>query len=205
MGVLVAEPAVVAAQIREPVVVPGSSIAGVDEIVFEDESLTVLVVHSAPDVRQPPHDHLISAVIGVYEGIEEPRYFRRNGGSLVRSGGADIGPGDVLTLGPAAIHAISATGSWCRAVHVYLGALDSVDRSLFDPDTYDDEPMTVERYAGFCRQDRRRRVPEPRRGHHLPLVDGACSQTLFTPVGRRVMWARPQSQSAASTGMRVMP
>ncbi|MGA9275888.1 hypothetical protein [Ilumatobacter sp.] len=151
MEELVAEPAALGAQIPEPVISPDTSIAGVDEILFEDDSLTVFVVHSASDVRQPPHDHRISAVIGVYEGTEEQRYFRRDGGSLVRSGGADIGPGDVLTLGPAAIHAIGSTGSWCRAIHVYLGPLSSIDRSLFDPDTFDEEPMTVERYAEFCR------------------------------------------------------
>lgn len=42
---------------------------------------------------------------------------------------------------------------WSRAVHVYLGALSSIDRSLFDPDTFDEEPMTVERYAEFCRPE----------------------------------------------------
>ena len=148
---LVAEPTALAAQIPEPVERPDGSVAGFDELLFEDDSLTVFVVHSAPGIQQPPHDHLVSAVIGVYEGIEEQRYFRRHGGSLVPSGAADIGPGDVLTLGPNAVHAISASGRWCRAVHVYLGALSSIERSLFDPDTFDEEPMTVERYAEFCR------------------------------------------------------
>ena len=152
MEQLVAKPSVLAAQIPEPVMGLSSSVAGSDEILFEDESLTVFVVHSAPDIQQPPHDHPISAVIGVYEGIEEQRYFRREGGSLVRSGGADIGPGEVLALGPRAVHAISANGGWCRAVHVYLGALSSIDRSLFDPETFDEKPMTSERYEKFCRR-----------------------------------------------------
>lgn len=149
---LVAEPSALAEQIPEPITGPGSSVAGSDEILFEDESLTVFVVHSAPDVEQPPHDHLISAVIGVYEGVEEQRYFRRDGESLIRCGGADIVPGEVLTLGPTAVHAISAGGRWCRAVHVYLGALSSIDRSLFDPDTFVEEPMTAERYEELCRR-----------------------------------------------------
>ena len=87
----------------------------------------------------------------MHEGNEVQRAFRREGGSLVRSGGADIGPGDVLALGPWAVHAISANGTWCRAVHVYLGSLSSIDRSLFDPETFDEEPMTDERYENFCR------------------------------------------------------
>lgn len=151
MEQLVAEPAALAEQIPEPAGRAARSIAGFDEILFEDESLTVFVVHSAPGVQQPPHDHRVSAVIGVYEGVEEQRYFRRDGGSLVSSGAADIGPGEVLTLGPAAVHAISASKAWCRAVHVYFGALSSIDRSLFHPATFDEEPMTVERYAAFCR------------------------------------------------------
>lgn len=151
MQQLVASPASLAAQIPEPIISAESSIAGLDEILFEDESLTVFVVHSAPDVQQPPHDHLVSAVIGVYEGVEAQRYFRRDGATLVPSGGAEIGPGEVLTLGPTAVHAIGAPSGWCRAVHVYLGALSSIDRSLFDPETFDEEPMTVERYDEFCR------------------------------------------------------
>lgn len=153
MEQLVADPAALAAQIPEPVERPDRAISGFDEILFEDESLTVFVVHSAPGIQQPPHDHRVSAVIGVYQGIEAQRYFRRDGATIVHSGAADIGPGHVLTLGPAAVHAISAGESWCRAVHVYLGALGSIDRSLFDPDTFDEEPMTVERYAEFSRPE----------------------------------------------------
>ncbi|MEQ8438404.1 MAG: hypothetical protein RIB65_13000 [Ilumatobacter fluminis] len=148
---LVADPSALGETVSVPTA--GASIAGFDEIVFEDDSVTVYLVHSAPDVVQPPHDHLMSAVIGVYEGRERHRFFRRSRDVPVPSGTADVDAGDVLALGPSAIHAISAPGAWCRAVHVYLGSLSSVDRTLFDPDTLDAEPMTAERYDAHCRHE----------------------------------------------------
>lgn len=151
MEQLVANPTELAAKIPQPPDGPDASVAGIDQILFEDHSVTVFLVHSRPGVVQPPHDHLISAVIGVYEGAEEQRYFRRDGDTVVPSGGATIEPGQVLTLGPSAIHAIAAVGSaWCRAVHVYLGPLSSIDRSLFDPVTFAEEPLTTDRYDHFC-------------------------------------------------------
>lgn len=151
MEQLVGDPAALASTIPQPPDSPDASVAGLDEILFEDDTITVFLVHSRPGVEQPPHDHLISAVIGVYAGAEQQRYFRREAGGLVPSGGTTIEPGDVLTLGPAAIHAISAAGAtWCRAVHVYLGSLSSIDRSLFHPVTFSEEPMTTDRYEEFC-------------------------------------------------------
>ena len=146
---LVADPSVLRRII--PIPTTRESVAGFEQIVFEDEDLTVFVVHSAPDVVQPPHDHLMSAVIGVYEGSERHRLYRRDAGALVHSGGADVGVGEVLLLGPSAIHAISAPTEWCRAIHLYVGSLTTADRSLFDPDTGAEEPMTADRYAELCR------------------------------------------------------
>jgi len=131
----------------------GDIAIGFDKILYEDDRVTVFLVDTEPGHLQPPHDHQMHAVIGVYEGIEHNRFFKRKQGALESAGEKDIGPGDVLRIHPVTIHAISAGASKpCRALHVYLGGLSDVDRSLFDPKTGREEPMTAERYDGFIQR-----------------------------------------------------
>ena len=56
------------------------------------------------------------------------------------------------TRHPDAIHAIGAAdGAWTRALHVYLGGLSTVRRSIFHPETMAEEPLTLGRYVAWCR------------------------------------------------------
>lgn len=147
LGALVADPRLVAAQVPAPTL-DDCGLCGADDTLFEDDGVTIIVVHSRPGVSQPPHDHSMPALIGVYEGAEAQRFFRCDTvGTLFETPGRTIHPGEVLSLGSAAIHAIStADDQWARAVHVYLGPLSSADRSLYDPVTSKPEPMTSARY-----------------------------------------------------------
>ncbi len=125
---------------------------GIEEVLHEDDTLTVMVIATPNGIDQPPHDHQIPAIIGVFAGSEEQRFFVRAGDTLSPRRGRVIDAGAVLTLGKKAIHAISAPGKTpCRAVHVYLGSLSTIERSLFDPETFAEEPLSIERYAEFCR------------------------------------------------------
>lgn len=126
--------------------------SGIDEVLHEDDNITIMVIATPNGIEQPPHDHRIPAIIGVFEGSEEQRFFVRAGNSLRPMRGRVLHAGEVLTLGKKAIHAISAPGSTpCRAVHVYLGSLSTIERSLFDPETFAEEPMSVDRYTELCR------------------------------------------------------
>ncbi len=134
----------------------GHRITGADETIFEDDSLTVMLVHTRPGHDQPAHDHLVDAIIGVYDGGEVHRFYRRTGTSepaIEHSGTRTIRAGDdVLALTPEAVHAIAAAdGAWTRAVHVYLGGLSGVDRSIFHPETGVEEPLSMGRYVAWCR------------------------------------------------------
>mgnify|MGYP003318871616 CR=1 FL=1 len=54
--------------------------------------------------------------------------------------------------GARAIHAISAPEHQdARAIHVYLGNISDVDRSVFDPETLEEHPFESDRYDAFCR------------------------------------------------------
>lgn len=133
-------------------------ITGHDETVFEGDELTVMLVHTRPGYDQPAHDHLVDAVIGVYDGGEVHRFYTRvdhteGQPAIELAGTRTIRRGDdVLALTPSAVHAIAAADdAWTSAVHVYTGGLSGIDRSLFHPDTGVEEPLTSRRYVRYCR------------------------------------------------------
>ncbi len=146
---LVADPAAILAAAKPvPDEVPSM---GWEDVLFDDETVTVMLIATPPGVAQPPHDHRMAAVIGVFQGCEDQRFYRRQGDALLEMRGRAIQVGEVLTLGKATVHAISTDGpAVCRAVHVYLGKLADVDRTIFDPETYESEAFTIERYAEYC-------------------------------------------------------
>lgn len=126
--------------------------ADVDEIFYEDDRLSIMLCETSPGTDQPPHDHQIPAMIGIVDGAEVHRFFHRTDGGLDPAKGRTIGPGEVLSMTSEAVHAIAALGpEQCRAIHVYLGSISSVDRSIFHPETFAEEPLTLERYAEFLR------------------------------------------------------
>lgn len=132
------------------------SVSGESDELFEDETISIMIVHAPPGVIQPPHDHLMSVVIGGFRGAEHQRLFRRtpDGDAPIEAAGTSVvTPGDVFSLGTRGVHAIEAQGDeWSSAVHVYLGELSAAPRSLFDPDTFAEEPMDLARYDGYCRE-----------------------------------------------------
>ncbi len=147
---LVADPALLASEVSPlPASIPA---AGVDESLFVDDDLTVLVVGTPSGVDQPPHDHRMAAVIGVFDGIEDQRFFVKVPSGLRELTGRSIATGEVMSLGRKTIHAISTPGPQpCRAIHVYVGNLESTERSIFHPETFVEEPLTLDRYADYCR------------------------------------------------------
>lgn len=137
-----------------PAPTDGKAVSGRSVELFEDDTISVMIVHAPPGVIQPPHDHMMSVVIGGFRGQEHQRLFRRvpSGPRPIEpSGTGVVGAGDVFSLGPQGIHAIEARGdSWSSAVHVYLGKLSTVDRSLFHPETFAEEPLSLRVYDTYC-------------------------------------------------------
>lgn len=125
---------------------------GGEHVVLRQEDLTVMVLDTLPGVLQPPHDHRMNAFIGVFEGCEVQRFWSRSGDGLVPTTGRLLEAGEVMPLGLRAVHAISSPeGRAARAIHVYLGDIYDVERSVFDPDSLAEHPMTDAHYDKFCR------------------------------------------------------
>ena len=118
-----------------------------DEVLFEDDNVSIWFVRFMPGLHVPPHDHQTTATIGVYEGAEDNHFYLREGGQLVQKTTKRVGPGDVIALKPEGIHSVeAANGSQSCGIHVYLARLTTIKRSLFDWETGAARPFTDENY-----------------------------------------------------------
>ena len=118
-----------------------------DEVIFEDDSVSIWFVRFMPGLHVPPHDHQTTATIGVYEGAEDNHFYLREGGQLVHKTTKRVGPGDVIALKPDGIHSVeAANGSQSCGIHVYLARLTTIERSLFDWESGAAKPFTDENY-----------------------------------------------------------
>lgn len=111
---------------------------------FSSGGLTVMKAVWSPGMTLPPHNHLMWAVIGVYGGTEENRYFERVGGGLAASGGASLSAGDVAILGPDVIHSVAnpRAHELTGAIHVYGGDFLREPRSVWAGEPPREQPAT---------------------------------------------------------------
>ena len=123
-----------------------------DEILFEDDSVSIWFVRFVPGLHVPPHDHQTTATIGVYQGAEDNHFYLREPGKLVHKSTRRVGPGDVIALKPDGIHSVEAAdGGTSCGIHVYLAALTKIERSLFDWDSGEAKPFTDDNYDAMKR------------------------------------------------------
>src|SRR5258706_13018560 len=119
------DPGAVGAALGEP------SHGGID-CLHRSPDLTVLNVVWTPGMTMAPHDHKMSAALVVYGGREENAFFRRADERIQAIGGRTLQEGDVLLLGPEAIHSVTSHPDRdTRAIHVYLGDFFDRDREVW--------------------------------------------------------------------------
>jgi len=123
-----------------------------DEILFEDDTVSIWFVRFAPGLHVPPHDHQTTATIGVYEGAEDNHFYLCEAGRLVHKSSRRVAPGEVIALKPEGIHSVEAADNLqCCGIHVYLAKLTTIERSLFDWDSGVAIPYTDENYEKMKR------------------------------------------------------
>jgi predicted metal-dependent enzyme (double-stranded beta helix superfamily) len=110
--------------------------------------LTVLNAIWAPHQFAPPHNHRMSAVIGMYGGREDNMYWRRVPDSarfgIAAAGGEALGTGDVTILGRDVIHSVvNPLAKLSGAIHVYDGDLFAVQRSMWHAETLVEQPYDL--------------------------------------------------------------
>ena len=138
----VSEPASLLRQIGEPD-------KGAVQVLHQSPDLTVLNVIWAPKQVTLPHDHRMSAVIGMYGGREDNMFWRRVPGAakfqIEPAGGQALGTGDVTILGRDVIHSVvNPLAKISGAIHVYDGEFLTVQRSMWDAETLMEKPYDVD-------------------------------------------------------------
>jgi predicted metal-dependent enzyme (double-stranded beta helix superfamily) len=116
---------------------------GID-VLHHEPDLSVLHIVWAPGMDLYPHDHRMWAVIGIYAGREDNSFYRRaapGSGTLVESGGKELGAGDVLLLGDDVIHSVAnPLNRLTGAIHVYGGDFPTQPRSQWGPGPREERP-----------------------------------------------------------------
>ena len=141
----VADPASLVRQIGEP------EKAAV-EVLHASPELTVLNVIWAPKQVTLPHDHRMTAVIGMYGGREDNTFWRRVANptkfQIEPAGGQALGTGDVTLLGRDVVHCVvNPLAKISGAIHVYDGEFLAVQRSMWDAETLVEKPYDVNAVA----------------------------------------------------------
>ncbi|MBI3196869.1 MAG: hypothetical protein HYZ40_05035 [Rhodospirillales bacterium] len=125
--------------------------AGV-QVLYKSPELTVLNLLWAPRQITLPHDHRMSAVIGMYEGREDNMFWRRVRGAapgsgkfqIEAAGGEALGAGDVALLGPDIVHSVvNPLSRISAAIHVYDGNFMEIERSMWNAETLVEEPLDI--------------------------------------------------------------
>jgi len=118
------------------------------QVLHGGSDLTVLNVVWAPKQVTLPHDHRMSAVIGMYGGREDNMYWRRVAKptpfQIEPAGGEALGRGDTTILGRDIIHSvINPLEAFSGAIHVYDGPFLTTARSMWNCETLVEEPYDV--------------------------------------------------------------
>lgn len=119
-----------------------------DTILFEDDNVSIWHCRFPVGFTVPAHDHQITATIGVYRGAERNDFWESDDeGGIHKSSEAVLSAGNVLQIGPSAIHSVSCSSDIPTCgIHVYLGWLTKVERSLFDVAEGETLPFDEENY-----------------------------------------------------------
>jgi len=121
--------------------------AGV-QVLYKSPDLTVLNLLWAPRQITLPHNHRMSAAIGMYAGREDNIFWRRVPDpakfQIEAAGGEALGAGDVALLGPDIVHSVvNPLSRISAAIHVYDGNFMEIERSMWNAETLAEERLDI--------------------------------------------------------------
>lgn len=136
----VSAPRAITAEVRERTESPMMTIW------HRSEELTALHIVWPPEVDLFAHDHNMWAVIGIYGGREDNRFYRRvEDGRIEPHTGRTLTERDVISLGADVVHSVTnPTREWTAALHVYGGEFFTTPRTMWDKDTFEPVPLDVD-------------------------------------------------------------
>jgi predicted metal-dependent enzyme (double-stranded beta helix superfamily) len=124
-----------------------------DEVLLHaSQNLTIYHITLSPGLQYPPHDHLMDALIGIYQGGETNFVYPVANGKLEAPERRDCTAPALVHLPPHTVHSVANTGSArSGALHVYLGDLTQTHRHLWSLPGNQAEPFDNDRYLAGAR------------------------------------------------------
>lgn len=124
-----------------------------DLLIHRAPDLTILKAAVPPKFKSAPHNHLMWAVIGVYDGQENNYFYRRTEAGLEAAGGKQVYQSNVLMLGENVIHAIeNPLDRTLFAIHVYGGDLPAAPRRMWNPSTMQEEAFDFQTMRDYAQK-----------------------------------------------------
>lgn len=119
-----------------------------DEVLLHaGHNLTIYHITLSPGLQYPAHNHLMDALIGIYQGGETNFIYPIIDGKLAQPERQDCAAPAVVHLPPNTVHSVANTGTArSGAIHVYLGNLPEMHRQMWDLHSHEAEPFDNERY-----------------------------------------------------------
>jgi predicted metal-dependent enzyme (double-stranded beta helix superfamily) len=109
-----------------------------------DHSLWIVAASWLPHRGPPPHNHGTWALVAGVDGKEKNILWRRRGERLERQGEETVGPGQITSFLPQAIHSVvNESDQVSVSLHVYGKNLNRAGRSQFDPESGVERPFIV--------------------------------------------------------------
>jgi predicted metal-dependent enzyme (double-stranded beta helix superfamily) len=127
-----------------------------DEVLLHaSHHLTIYHITLSPGLQYPPHNHLMDALIGIYQGGETNFIYPVSDGKLGTPERRDLTAPALVHLPPHTVHSVANAGSArSGAIHVYLGDLVHVRRQLWDLQGNQAEPFENDRYLAGAQRIR---------------------------------------------------
>ena len=118
--------------------------------IYRSPDLTIINLVWKPSMTVQPHNHEMWAVIGIYGGREDNIFWRRIAddpdGRIEAAGAKALRTGDCVPLGRDLIHSVTnPIPKLTGAIHVYGGDFFEAERSEWDPERLDEQPLDIAR------------------------------------------------------------
>ena len=112
-------------------------------VFHNDPVLTIYAVRSAGGLRGPPHDHATAAVVGLIEGSEQFKLYRREGTRCIETQTHRVSAPHVAVLDDDVVHALWSDPSQSSlSLHIYGNEhFNEPRRSLWDPNGLERVPF----------------------------------------------------------------
>ena len=121
-------------------------------LLLANPTLTIYHITLSPGLQYPPHNHLLDALIGIYQGGETNFVYPVTAGKLGVAERRDFTAPAVVHLPSHSVHSVANMGSArSGALHVYLGDLTRTNRQLWNLEGSQAEPFDNARYFAGAR------------------------------------------------------